>query len=43
MRFIPKFNSTVYQVRVAVQYNGSGANRVNLSVYGVQTALRERY
>ena len=34
MRFTPKFNSTVYQVRVAVQYFGSGANRVNLSVYG---------
>jgi hypothetical protein len=32
--FTPKSNSHVSQVRVAVQYYGSGANQVNLSLYG---------
>ncbi|MGA7080573.1 MAG: choice-of-anchor R domain-containing protein [Terriglobales bacterium] len=32
MAFTPKSNSTVYQVQVAVVYNG-GANQVNLSLY----------
>lgn len=32
--FTPKSNSHVSQVRVAVQYAGSGANQVNLSIYG---------
>jgi hypothetical protein len=32
--FTPKSNSHVSQVRVAVQYYGSGANQVNLSIYG---------
>lgn len=31
--FSPKANSTVTQVQAAVQYNASGANQVNLSVY----------
>ena len=33
MSFTPRSNSTVYQVQVAVVYNG-GANQVNLSLYG---------
>jgi hypothetical protein len=33
MRFIPKFDSHVSQVRAALQYFGSGANRVRLSLY----------
>ena len=33
MRFIPKFDSHVSQVRAALQYAGFGANRVNLSLY----------
>jgi len=33
MRFIPKFDSHVSQLRAAVQYAGFGANRVNLSLY----------
>lgn len=33
MPFTPKLNSHVSEVRVAVQYLGSGANQVNLSVY----------
>ena len=32
--FTPKANSHVAQVRVAVQYYGSGANQINLSIYG---------
>ena len=32
--FTPTANSTVEQVQVAVQYGGSGANQVNLSIYG---------
>ena len=32
--FTPKANSHVSQVRVAVQYYGSGANQINLSIYG---------
>lgn len=32
--FTPKSNSHVSQVQVAVQYIGSGANQVNLSIYG---------
>jgi len=32
--FTPKSNSHVSQVRVAMQYDGSGANQVNLSIYG---------
>jgi len=32
--FTPKSNSTVMQVQVAVQYQGIGANQVNLSIYG---------
>jgi hypothetical protein len=32
--FIPKSNSHVSQVRAAVQYDGYGANQVNLSIYG---------
>ncbi len=32
--FIPKSNSHVSQARVAVQYFPSGANQVNLSIYG---------
>lgn len=32
--FTPKSNSHVSQVRVAVQYDGLGANQVNLSIYG---------
>lgn len=32
MQFIPKSNSYVSQVRVAVQYSGPGANQVNLSI-----------
>jgi hypothetical protein len=31
--FTPASNSTVLQVRAAVQYYGSGANQVNLSIY----------
>lgn len=34
MPFTPKSNSHVSQVGVAVQYNDSGANQVNLSIYG---------
>jgi hypothetical protein len=34
MQFTPATNSRVSQVQVAVQYGGSGANRVNLSIYG---------
>jgi hypothetical protein len=34
MPFIPKSDSHVLQARVAVQYNGSGANQVNLSIHG---------
>lgn len=34
MPFTPKANSLVSQVRVAVQYDGSGANQVNLNIYG---------
>jgi len=33
MPFTPKANAHVSQVRAALQYNGSGANRVNLSLY----------
>ncbi len=33
MPFIPKGNSTVKQVQVAIYYGGSGANQVNLSIY----------
>jgi hypothetical protein len=33
MPFKPKSASTVTQVQVAVEYNGSGANQINLSVY----------
>lgn len=33
MPFSPKANSTVTQVQVAIQYNASGANQVDLSVY----------
>ena len=33
MPFTPKSNSHVTEVQVAVQYNGSGANQVNLSLY----------
>lgn len=33
MPFTPKVNSTVTRVQVAVQYSGSGANQVNLSIY----------
>jgi hypothetical protein len=32
--FTPKANSHVSEVEVAVQYQGSGANQVNLSIYG---------
>jgi hypothetical protein len=32
--FTPKANSTITQVRAAVQYQGLGANQVNLSIYG---------
>jgi hypothetical protein len=32
--FTPKSNSHVSEVRVAIQYLGSGANQVNLSIYG---------
>ena len=32
--FTPKSNSHVSQVQVAVQWNGWGANQVNLSIYG---------
>ncbi len=31
--FTPKSNSHVSQVRAAIQYNGSGANQVNISIY----------
>jgi hypothetical protein len=31
--FVPKSDSHVSEVRVAVQYSGSGANQVNLSIY----------
>jgi hypothetical protein len=34
MPFTPKYNSTVEQVQVAVLYNNSGVNQVNLSIYG---------
>jgi hypothetical protein len=34
MPFTPKSNSTVMEVEAAVQYGGSGANQVNLSLYG---------
>jgi len=33
MPFTPKADSHVQQLRAAVQYNGSGANQVNLSLY----------
>ncbi len=33
MAFTPKYNSTVEQVQVAVQYIGSGADQINLSIY----------
>jgi hypothetical protein len=33
MRFTPQSNSHVSQVRVAVLYDGIGANQVNLSIY----------
>lgn len=33
MPFTPKSNSHVSQVQVAVQWNGTGANQVNLSIY----------
>ena len=33
MAFKPKASAHVSQVRAAVQYNGSGANQVNLSLY----------
>lgn len=32
--FTPKSNAHVSQVKAALQYNGSGANQVNLSIYG---------
>jgi hypothetical protein len=32
--FTPKVNAHVSQVQAALQYNGSGANQVNLSIYG---------
>lgn len=32
--FIPKSNSHVSEVRVAMQYLGSGANQINISIYG---------
>jgi hypothetical protein len=34
MQFTPKSDSHVVQVQVAVQYGGSGANQVNLNIYG---------
>ena len=34
MQFTPNNNSHVLQVRVAVQYLGTGANQVNLNIYG---------
>lgn len=33
MSFTPKLNSHVSQARVAIEYLGSGANQVNLSIY----------
>lgn len=33
MPFTPKANATVTQAQVAVQWNSSGANQINLSVY----------
>jgi hypothetical protein len=33
MAFKPQANAHVSEVRAAIQYNGSGANRVNLSLY----------
>ena len=33
MRFIPKFDSHVSEVRAALQYDGFGANQVRLSLY----------
>jgi hypothetical protein len=33
MRFIPKFDSHVSEVRAALEYDGSGANQVRLSLY----------
>jgi hypothetical protein len=33
MPFKPKANSHASQLRAAIQYNGSGANQVNLSLY----------
>jgi len=37
--FSPKLNSHVTQVQVAIQYNASGANQVNLSVYSDHAGL----
>lgn len=34
MPFTPKADSHVSQVQVAIQYAGTGANQVNLSIYG---------
>jgi len=34
MQFTPKSDSHVEQVQVAVQYGGSGANQINLNIYG---------
>jgi len=34
MPFTPKSDARVSQVRAALEYDGSGANQVNLSVYG---------
>ncbi len=34
LRFTPKFNSHVSQVKAAVLYFGSGADQVNISIYG---------
>jgi hypothetical protein len=34
MPFTPKSDSHVSQARVAMEYGGSGANQVNLSIYG---------
>jgi hypothetical protein len=39
MQFTPTDDSHVTQVRVGVQYSGSGANQVNISIYGDTNGL----
>jgi len=37
--FVPKTNATVEQIGAALQYNGRGANQVNISIYSDNAGL----